>query len=156
MCACLRPPITHTYTIHVHVHIHARALCLLTLPHPTFFSFVCVCVYLSVFAFFFFCVSVQDVAEDYTDLRKEHYDGLKDRRYVSLAAARAGRLALDFKRQPAPVRPSFLGTRVLRDVNIASLLPYIDWSPFFAVWQLRGKYPNRGYPKIFNDATVGP
>lgn len=34
-------------------------------------------------------------------------------------------------------------------------MPYIDWNPFFQVWQLRGRYPNRGYPKIFNDATVG-
>ncbi len=35
-------------------------------------------------------------------------------------------------------------------------MPYIDWKPFFDVWQLRGKYPNRGYPKIFDDADVGP
>lgn len=35
------------------------------------------------------------------------------------------------------------------------LLPYIDWNPFFSVWQLRGKYPNRNYPRIFEDATVG-
>ncbi|KAF3854123.1 hypothetical protein F7725_014811, partial [Dissostichus mawsoni] len=32
---------------------------------------------------------------------------------------------------------------------------FIDWKPFFDVWQLRGKYPNRGYPKIFKDKTVG-
>jgi len=35
------------------------------------------------------------------------------------------------------------------------LIPYIDWKPFFDVWQLKGKYPNRGFPKIFNDSTVG-
>ena len=35
------------------------------------------------------------------------------------------------------------------------MVKYIDWNPFFATWELRGKYPNRGYPKIFNDATVG-
>ena len=34
-------------------------------------------------------------------------------------------------------------------------MPYIDWAPFFHVWELRGTYPNRGYPKIFDDATVG-
>jgi len=38
---------------------------------------------------------------------------------------------------------------------VQDLLPYIDWNPFFAVWQLRGKYPNRGYPRIFEDETVG-
>jgi 5-methyltetrahydrofolate--homocysteine methyltransferase len=40
-------------------------------------------------------------------------------------------------------------------VPIAELVPFIDWNPFFATWELRGKYPNRGYPKIFNDETVG-
>lgn len=34
-------------------------------------------------------------------------------------------------------------------------MPFIDWDPFFQTWQIRGKYPNRSYPKIFNDKTVG-
>jgi len=53
------------------------------------------------------------------------------------------------------VRPSFLGVKVFPDYDLESLIPYIDWKPFFDVWQLRGKYPNRGYPKIFNDEIVG-
>jgi 5-methyltetrahydrofolate--homocysteine methyltransferase len=46
--------------------------------------------------------------------------------------------------------PSFLGTRVLPDVPLSDLLPFIDWSPFFQTWELRGKYP-----KIFTDPVVG-
>lgn len=53
------------------------------------------------------------------------------------------------------VRPQFLGTRVFECYDLNGLLDFIDWKPFFDVWQLRGKYPNRGYPKIFNDKTVG-
>lgn len=53
------------------------------------------------------------------------------------------------------VVPKFVGTKVYKDYDLNRLLPYIDWKPFFDVWQLRGKYPNRGYPKIFNDKTVG-
>lgn len=53
------------------------------------------------------------------------------------------------------VRPHTLGTRVFEWYDLNSLLDFIDWKPFFDVWQLRGKYPNRGYPKIFNDMTVG-
>ncbi len=64
----------------------------------------------------------------------------------------------DARRQPfvtdwAKVRidtPSFLGVRVLQDVPLADLTPFIDWSPFFQAWELRGKYP-----KIFDDPTVG-
>lgn len=53
------------------------------------------------------------------------------------------------------VVPSKLGITVINDYNLSKLIPYIDWKPFFDVWQLRGKYPNRGYPRIFDDADVG-
>ena len=46
--------------------------------------------------------------------------------------------------------PEFTGARVLRDVPLADLVPYIDWSPFFMAWELKGKYP-----AIFKDAYVG-
>jgi 5-methyltetrahydrofolate--homocysteine methyltransferase len=35
------------------------------------------------------------------------------------------------------------------------VIKYIDWNPFFQAWELRGRYSNRGYPKIFNDEAVG-
>ena len=54
-----------------------------------------------------------------------------------------------------PVKPTCIGVTVCKDKNLDDLIPYIDWKPFFDVWQLRGKYPNRGYPKIFNDKDVG-
>ena len=41
-----------------------------------------------------------------------------------------------------PTKPKFLGTKVYRSFPLEDLLPYIDWKPFFDVWQLRGKYPN--------------
>ena len=53
------------------------------------------------------------------------------------------------------MKPKLLGTKTFNDYPLAELLPYIDWNPFFQVWQLRGKYPNRGYPQIFKDETVG-
>ncbi|HTN02364.1 MAG TPA: methionine synthase [Planctomycetaceae bacterium] len=46
--------------------------------------------------------------------------------------------------------PAFLGTRVIEDQPLEELLPYIDWSPFFMTWELKGKYP-----RIFEDAVVG-
>lgn len=48
-----------------------------------------------------------------------------------------------------------MGTRVFNNFDLNEVLPYIDWDPFFSTWQIRGKYPNRTYPKIFNDKTVG-
>ncbi|XP_066282787.1 methionine synthase-like [Branchiostoma lanceolatum] len=96
----------------------------------------------------------EDVAEEYEEIREEHYDSLKDRKYLSIEKARARKLEVDWASYEA-VRPSFTGTMVFDDYDLSRLVDYIDWKPFFDVWQLRGKYPNRGYPKIFKDETVG-
>ena len=69
--------------------------------------------------------------------------------------ARAKRRLVSDWGQVEIVKPTFLGTRVLENYDINRVIPYIDWDPFFQTWQLRGKYPNRTYPKIFNDKTVG-
>ncbi|KAL1264896.1 hypothetical protein QQF64_005251 [Cirrhinus molitorella] len=97
----------------------------------------------------------EEIREEYEDVRQDHYDSLKDRRFLSLSRAREKGLHIDWLSQPRPVRPQFLGTRVFESYDLRKLLDFIDWKPFFDVWQLRGKYPNRGYPKIFNDKTVG-
>jgi len=94
------------------------------------------------------------IADEYEELREEHYQNLKDRRYLTLEQARAKRLRIDWAGY-VPPKPSFVGTRVFDHWDLSTLLDHIDWNPFFQVWQLRGKYPNRGYPKIFNDETVG-
>ncbi|XP_017339421.1 methionine synthase isoform X1 [Ictalurus punctatus] len=97
----------------------------------------------------------EELTEEYKDIRQDHYDSLKDRRYLSLAQARDKGQHIDWLSQPEPDQPRFLGTRVFDAYDLRRLVDYIDWKPFFDVWQLRGKYPNRGYPKIFKDKTVG-
>lgn len=96
-----------------------------------------------------------DVNEEYAQLRKEHYASQRDMKFYSMEEARARRYKIDWDARPPCKAPSFLGTRQFLDYPIADLLPYIDWNPFFATWQLRGKYPNKSYPKIFKDKTVG-
>jgi 5-methyltetrahydrofolate--homocysteine methyltransferase len=49
-----------------------------------------------------------------------------------------------------PPKPSFLGTKVFEDYDLAELRKYIDWTPFFSTWELHGKYPN-----ILEDKIVG-
>ena len=94
---------------------------------------------------------LDDIADLYEDIREDHYENLKERRYLSLEQARAKSLKLEFN----PIKPSFLGTKVFSDYDLSELLPFIDWKYFFDVWQLRGRYPNGRYPKIFNDEKVG-
>ncbi|XP_074642023.1 methionine synthase-like isoform X2 [Tubulanus polymorphus] len=98
---------------------------------------------------------VEDINEEYEDIRADHYDSLKDRKYLTIEEARNKGLKIDWANSPKPVCPQFLGMKFFEDYDLNKLIDYIDWKPFFDVWQLRGKYPNRGYPKIFNDKTVG-
>ncbi|XP_039593704.1 methionine synthase isoform X2 [Polypterus senegalus] len=97
----------------------------------------------------------EEITEEYEDIRQEHYDTLKERLFLSLEQAREKGCHIDWLSQEKPVRPTFIGTEVFEDYDLHRLVEYIDWKPFFDVWQLRGKYPNRGYPKIFDDKTVG-
>lgn len=96
----------------------------------------------------------KEIREEYQELRKEYYDSQKDKTFVSLSKARAKGPRTDWS-EIKPVKPTILGTQVLNDYDLKKLLPFIDWDPFFQTWQIRGKYPNRTYPKIFNDKTVG-
>ena len=100
-----------------------------------------------------------DVREQYAEMRDEFYAGLEDRRYLSIQDARANAPRIDWTApENAPFKPTGLlnGTKAYADFPLTDVLDLIDWNPFFQVWQLRGRYPNRGYPKIFLDETVGP
>ena len=91
---------------------------------------------------------VRQVREDYERMRHAHQDrGAKP--VLPIARARANRLVTDWTTLDIP-RPAFLGIRVLGEQAVGDLIPFIDWSPFFHTWELRGRYPT-----IFDDATVG-
>ena len=98
---------------------------------------------------------MEEIKELYDELREEHYESLQERRFLTLEQARKNKLQIDWVKQPPVAAPTFLGEKVFNDYSITKLISRIDWNPFFSVWQLKGKYPNRGYPKIFNDETVG-
>lgn len=90
----------------------------------------------------------------YEDIREDHYESLTEKKYLSLEQARAKAMKTDWTVYQ-PVKPSFFGSKVFLDYNLDDLLPFIDWKYFFDVWQLRGRYPNGRYPKIFKDERVG-
>jgi 5-methyltetrahydrofolate--homocysteine methyltransferase len=99
---------------------------------------------------------VEDVMEEYEELREQYYSTVKERKYFAYDKACAKKCVIDFKKTPVPPAPKHaLGSTLLDQYSIADVLPYIDWDPFFQTWELRGRYPNRGYPKIFKDDKVG-
>ncbi len=72
----------------------------------------------------------------------------RDRKFVDFSDAKKRKFAIDWDTYKVP-HPKFLGVRDI-EVSVAELRPYIDWSPFFMTWELKGKYP-----KIFEDSFVG-
>jgi 5-methyltetrahydrofolate--homocysteine methyltransferase len=92
---------------------------------------------------------VKQVRDDYERMRQAH-QGRGAKSLVSIARARANRLVTDWAALDIPT-PAFLGNRTIDGQSLADLISFIDWSPFFHTWELRGRYP-----AIFDDATVGP
>jgi 5-methyltetrahydrofolate--homocysteine methyltransferase len=94
---------------------------------------------------------VSDVKREYAKIAEAHARAQEDKQRLTLAAARANALKLDWSGAYRPPRPSFTGIKVLDDYPLAELVDYIDWSPFFATWELTGKFP-----AILDDQKFGP
>ena len=71
---------------------------------------------------------------------REQHSARRERPLLSYEAALANRPKIDWAREPPPA-PAFVGRRVLTDVPLAELVPYIDWTFFFAAWELKGRFP---------------
>jgi 5-methyltetrahydrofolate--homocysteine methyltransferase len=93
---------------------------------------------------------VAGIRNEYAAVAAAHARAEENKQRLPLAKARANALKLDWSGRYQPPRPSFLGTRVLADYPIAELINFIDWSPFFSTWELKGKFP-----AILDDGTYG-
>ena len=85
---------------------------------------------------------------EYEALRKAHSAKMREKKLITLEQARANRIPIDWSSY-VPPKPDFTGTRTVAP-SIVELRDYIDWSPFFHAWELRGRYP-----AIFDDPTIG-
>ena len=97
---------------------------------------------------------VKDVREEYAELRQKYLDGLSDKVSCPLDKARKKKLHISWT-QDMICKPRCMGVTYFKDYDLSQLVDYISCDPFFHTWQLRGKYPNRGYPKIFNYSSCG-
>ncbi len=94
--------------------------------------------------------TITDVRAEYARIAAAHARGEANKKRLSLDDARANAFRLDWSGSYAPPRPALIGTHTLDEVPVAELVDYIDWSPFFATWELKGKYP-----AILDDQKVG-
>ncbi len=89
-----------------------------------------------------------DQKAEYEKMRITHAASQKEEKYLSIEDARANKVKIDWPSSEIR-KPTKLGITVIEE-SIADIVPYIDWTPFFMTWRLRG-----AYPKIFDDKDVG-
>lgn len=88
------------------------------------------------------------IRAEYDELREGYLSRSRDKNFLTIEQARANKLQLDWNNF-TPVKPNAIGTQTI-EVPIETLVPYIDWTPFFRTWELYGKYP-----AILTDEVVG-
>jgi 5-methyltetrahydrofolate--homocysteine methyltransferase len=101
----------------------------------------------------------QKMKDEYEKLRTDHLQKRGAKLYLTLKEARVKKFKSEWDQKNIKL-PTFFGYKVLDDISLGDLLPYIDWSPFFSSWELKGKYPailkdpvvGQEAKKLFNDA----
>jgi len=91
----------------------------------------------------------EEVAADYAKIREQHA-AKKGQKLVSLNDARDNAYCCGWGSEVIPEKPAHIGRQVIEDQDLAALVDYIDWGPFFQTWELSGPYP-----AILDDEIVG-
>jgi 5-methyltetrahydrofolate--homocysteine methyltransferase len=92
---------------------------------------------------------VNEVKQQYAQLRKQHENKTAFKSKISLNEARKNKFPINWSESKITT-PNFLGIKTLQQFDISTLLEFIDWTPFFQTWELKGRYP-----AILEDATLG-
>ena len=92
---------------------------------------------------------VTGIRQDYAKVAEAHARAEADKARLPIERARANALKLDWSGYTPP-KPTFTGTRIFQTYDLAELARYIDWTPFFQTWELKGRYP-----AILEDAKQG-
>ncbi|WP_062112784.1 methionine synthase [Aureimonas sp. AU40] len=90
------------------------------------------------------------IRAEYEKVAEKHAEAEAEKQRLPLARARENRQRIDWS-DFRPAKPSFLGTRTYDSWDLADLARYIDWTPFFQTWELKGRYP-----AILDDEAQGP
>ncbi len=90
---------------------------------------------------------VKSIREEYAEVRERHKGREAKTKQHTLEAARQNKFNWG---RYEPIKPKFLGLKLIDNISLATLVEYIDWTPFFQTWEMAGSYP-----KILNDKVVG-
>jgi 5-methyltetrahydrofolate--homocysteine methyltransferase len=90
-----------------------------------------------------------EVNKDYDRVREQNKNAQSQNKFISMTEARENKLSIDWKKTEIH-KPNFVGTKVFEEYDLNEIAEYIDWTPFFHSWELKGSYP-----KILNDPERG-
>ena len=83
---------------------------------------------------------IAETRAEYERVAEAHAKAQADKQRVPLAQARANAYRIDWDKY-TPAKPTFTGARAFASYDVAELVPYIDWSPFFQTWEFKGRFP---------------
>lgn len=89
------------------------------------------------------------IKNEYEKLRIDFAGKRTAKQFIPFAEAQQNPAVIDWKNFE-PIKPTFTGTKQIDDLDLAELLPYIDWQPFFIAWEMHGKFP-----AILSDEIIG-
>ena len=92
---------------------------------------------------------VARVRQDYARVAEGHARGRRERARLGIADARANKVKIDWAGYKPP-QPTFTGTRAFTGFDLGAIRPFIDWTPFFSTWEMKGQYP-----RILEDDKMG-
>ncbi|MGD8779945.1 MAG: methionine synthase [Ignavibacteria bacterium] len=92
---------------------------------------------------------INEIKAEYEKLRLSHAKKKSSKEYLTLAEARNNKFKLDWEKENI-TEPNKLGVEVLDNYPLEEIRKYIDWTPFFLTWELKGRYP-----KIFENENYG-
>lgn len=90
-----------------------------------------------------------DIDKDYARVREQNKNAQSQNKFISLEEARKNKFPIDWNKTEIR-KPAFLGNRVFEHYDLKEIAEYIDWTPFFHSWEMKGSYP-----KILSDPTRG-
>jgi 5-methyltetrahydrofolate--homocysteine methyltransferase len=92
---------------------------------------------------------VKNVNAEYDRLREQNKNAQSQNKFISLREARENRLKIEWSENHV-VKPTLVGTKTFDNYSLTEIAEYIDWTPFFHSWEMKGSYP-----KIFEDKERG-
>ena len=104
---------------------------------------------------------MDEVTKDYDRVREQNKNAQSQNKFISLKEAQENKFPIDWQKTEL-VKPAFIGNKVFQNYDLKEISDYIDWTPFFHSWEMKGSYPKilndpeRGVEatKLFNDAQT--